>query len=378
MATKKGNAIRKLNESGQSVWLDYISRSLLETGKLNSMIDEGLRGMTSNPTIFDKSISNSADYDDIISSCNKAATTIFDIYDALTVRDIQDASDAFLPVYRDTRGLDGYVSLEINPKLAHDAAETVKEGMRLHRKVDRPNLMVKVPSTQEGFIAIEELIASGINVNATLIFSQMQYEKVAGSYVRGLKRLYDKGGDLGAVRSVASVFVSRLDTVVDRMLDERIAGESNQMKRSLLAYLKGKAAVANCACIYKSFRDIFASAEFAPLKGKGACVQRVLWASTSAKNPAYEDIKYVTELIAPETVNTMPENTYTAFLDHGVVKKNAIEQPDGAYKIIETLHETGIEVDSICGRLLRDGLQAFVQSFDSLLISLEKKTKVLV
>ncbi len=377
MTVEKSNPIRELGKFGQSVWLDYISREILESGRLTRMRKEGVRGLTSNPTIFEKAVSSGSDYDARIASSPAAGPD--EIYETIAVGEIQSAADAFLPVYRRSEGLDGYVSLEINPRLSGDTASTIQEGLRLHRKVARPNLMLKVPATREGFPAIEEFTARGISVNATLIFSRSQYEKTAAAYISGLKRLYEKKiADGRLVRSVASVFVSRVDTVVDRMLDERIAAAAGPDRRAFLASLKGKAAVANCARIYGRFQDIFSSGAFERLKREGANPQRVLWASTSTKNPAYSDLKYVSELIAPDTVNTMPEATYAAFLDHGTAAGQCAVLPrEDADGIIGALRTEGIDLDIVCDRLLREGVQAFVQSIDSLLACLRKKAECL-
>lgn len=366
--------IHELCDFGQSVWMDNINRRMIESGELNEMIGKGLRGMTSNPTIFDKAISSSTDYDEKIKELCKEGKSTFDIYDSLTIRDIQDAADMFMHVYKETQGLDGYVSLEINPKLAYKTEETIEEGMRLYKAVNRPNVMFKVPSTAEGFKAIEELIASGINVNITLIFSLEQYVNTAYAYIRGMKRLL-KDKTIENVRSVASVFVSRIDTAVDKILDEKIEKETDEMVKTKLNSLKGMAAVANTSLIYKKYLDIFSSEEFKELEKKGGHIQRCLWGSTSTKNPAYSDIKYVTELIAKDTVNTMPENTFNAFLDHGSVKESLSADVSKAQRIIDSLMELEININEVCARLLRDGVGAFEKSFDSLLKTIEKKAK---
>jgi len=368
--------IMELADFGQSAWLDYISRSLIASGMLRQMIDAGLRGMTSNPTIFDKSISSSDDYDEAIQKLCAEGKSTFQVYDDITVKDIQDAADAFLPVYEETGGLDGYVSLEVNPKLAYSAKETIKEGKRLRRKVNRPNLMLKVPATKEGFKAIEELTASGANVNATLIFSLEQYINTACAYINGIKSYISKG-DAGRVRSVASVFVSRIDTTVDKILDEMVSRQRDHHTIAKLTSLKGTAAVANSQLIYGKFRELFSSDEFKELQQKGANLQRVLWGSTSAKNPAYSDIKYVTELIGKDTVNTLPENTLQAFLDHGQVEEALTADALDAQNIIDNLREFKIDVGAVCAKLLKDGVIAFEKSFDSLQESIAKKSQEL-
>lgn len=364
----------ELSEFGQSVWLDYISRFLIDSGNLKEMINMGLRGMTSNPTIFDKAVSSSSDYDERIIELCKLGKSTFDIYDDLTTKDIQDAADLFMPTFNRTKGLDGYVSLEINPKLAYRTNQTIEEGKRLHKKVNRPNVMFKVPSTKEGFKAVEELITSGINVNITLIFSLGQYINTAQAYLRGIKRLLEDNGDVRKVRSVASVFVSRIDTATDKLIEQIIAREKGKQKIESLTILKGKAAVANSALIYGKFLESFSSGEFKRLKEKGANIQRVLWGSTSTKNPAYSDIKYVTELIGKDTVNTMPQETLEAFLAHGEVKEALSKDTKDAQRIIEELKNLGIDINSVCAKLLEDGVVAFEKSFESLLGSIEEKT----
>lgn len=369
--------IEKLGEFGQSVWLDNINRSLIEGGKLNEMIGWGLRGVTSNPTIFDKAIRLSSDYDDKIRKLSRAGKSTFEIYDNLTIRDIQVAADIFKPVYEKTNGLDGYISLEVNPQLAFNAKETIEEGRRLHKKVNRPNVMFKVPSTEAGFQATEELLACGININVTLIFSVEQYIKTAGSFLKGMRRLLQDGGDACRVRSVASVFVSRVDATVDKMLEEQLADKQDEAVKNKVQFLKGKAAVANAKLIFHKCLEIFSSEDFKLLKEKGANPQRVLWGSTSTKNPNYSDIKYVSELIAKDTVNTMPEQTFDAFLDHGVIKEAMTANVKEAQDVIKNLKDLGIDINDICAKLLQDGVVAFEKSFESLLNSIEEKVACL-
>ena len=368
-------SIQELCDLGQSIWLDNINRSMIESGALQKLIGLGLRGMTSNPTIFDKAISNSTDYDKKIAALSGQGKSTFDIYDELTIKDIQDAADILKPIYIRTNGLDGYVSLEINPELAYDVSATVKEGKRLHEKVNRQNLMLKVPSTDEGFEAIEELLALGINVNVTLIFSVDQYSNTAHAYMRGVKRALENGKDVKKVRSVASVFVSRIDSVIDKILDEEITAEKDNMVKDKLSSLKGRAAVANSKLIYKKYLDILASQEFNQLHKAGVNTQRVLWGSTSTKNPDYSDIKYVAELIGKNTVNTVPDNTLEAFLDHGITKEALTDDIKDAEDIIKKLAEYDIDVDAVCVKLLRDGVVAFQSSFKALLHSIEEKQK---
>ena len=365
--------IRELAQHGQSVWLDYIDRPLLETGKLAAMIDDGLRGMTSNPSIFNNAIGASADYDEKIRELKAVGKTTFEIYDELTVKDIQDAADHFKGVYAATDCLDGYVSLEIDPQIANQAQEQIQEGRRLFEKVDRANVMIKVPSTEAGIPVIEELIANGINVNATLIFSVAQYEQVARAYYKGLFRRAAGGGDLSGIRSVASVFVSRVDTVVDKLLDVKIAEETDDAKKEQMLSLKGKAAVANSRIILEKWKELLEGEEAKALEGKKASVQRVLWASTGTKDPDYSDIKYVTELIAAPTVNTLPEKTLNAFLDHGKVQDAFGDGPQGAFDVIDGLKSFDIDINAVCDDLLTKGVAAFDDAFTQLSASIEKK-----
>ncbi len=369
--------LHELGDFGQSIWLDYISRPLLESGKLKSLIDLGLRGMTSNPSIFNDAIGTSKDYDEKIIRLNEAGKSAFEIYDDLTVGDIQEATDIFRSVYENTNYLDGYVSLEINPKLATKKEESIKEGRRLFKKVNRPNVMIKVPATEAGYGVIEELLADGINVNVTLIFSLDQYAKTVEAFFKGMNRLAQKGGDLTKMASVASIFVSRIDTLVDGLLDDRAAAENDIQKKSRILALKGRAAVANSELIYETFRESFSSQPFELLAKKGCRPQRVLWASTGTKNPLYSDIKYITELIAKSTVNTLPEKTINAFCDHGVVKEAIADDFHNARNVVTILDARGVDMDKVCEKLLADGLAAFEKSFDTLLRSIETKANSL-
>jgi transaldolase len=367
------NPIQALNDFGQSVWLDNINRTMITSGGLKDRIAEGLRGMTSNPSIFEKAICKSSDYDAEIEKIRGKGKSVFEVYDHLTVRDIQDACDLFRGVHEATSGLDGYVSLEINPKLALKTQETIDEGKRLHERVDRDNLMLKVPATEEGFPAVEDLTAAGVNVNVTLIFSVGQYAKTAEAYLRGVKRYIADGGDARSVASVASVFVSRVDSAVDKMLDARAAQAGDESARKEAQSLRGKAACANAALIYKRYLDILYSDSFKHIAADGARVQRVLWGSTSTKDPAYSDIKYVTELIGKGTVNTLPDATYKAFMDHGVVEEALTPDVTEPRQIMRRLAEAGISIDSVCARLLDDGVVQFETAFDSLLASIGEK-----
>lgn len=365
--------IEQLAEFGQSVWLDNISRGLIESGRLKEMISRGLRGVTSNPTIFDKAISQSSDYNDKIARLHREGKSVFEIYDELTIADIQEAADMFKPVYERTKGLDGYVSLEVNPRLASLGAETIREAERLYKKLNRRNVMLKIPATAQGFAAIEELVSQGININATLIFSLEQYTKTAEAFIRGLKRLSSKAGDLNRTRSVASVFVSRIDATVDGILEDLSGKEKDSVLKNELEALRGKAAAANTALIYQRSREIFSKDEFRLLRKAGANIQRPLWASTGTKNPSYSNIKYIEELMAKDTVNTAPENTLEAFLAKGKVKEVLSDDIKEAKDVLTRLKKFGIDVDAICQKLLKDGIALFENSFDSLLKSIENK-----
>lgn len=369
---------RKMHELavlGQSLWLDNISRSMIEQGKLKSMIDQGLRGQTSNPTIFKQSISQSKDYDAKIVEMTDSGKTTFDIYDELTICDVRDACDLFKGVYESTNALDGYVSLEINPHLANTYEEQRDEGLRLWQKVKRPNLMIKVPGTKNGCRAFGDLLAKGVNVNVTLIFSAEQYQDVAWAYLNGMTRLSQYRKDLSRVRSVASVFVSRIDTAIDPMIESRISSTTDGALKSTLEALKGRAAVANCEVIFHKYNQLFSGSDFKALQAVGAQPQRVLWASTGTKNPKYSDIKYVTELTAQGTVNTLPDKTLEAFLDHGDVKIAMPGDVAAAQKVVEQLREQGIDVGVVCLKLLDEGLVAFDQSFDDLTKSIVEKAQ---
>jgi transaldolase len=365
--------INELNKIGQSVWLDNINRAMLESGKLKERIGLGLRGMTSNPSIFNNAVSKSNDYDDEIVALSKAGKSVMEIYDELTVRDIQDAADMYKAIYEESDGLDGYVSLEVDPRLASKAQETIDEAMRLYQKVDRPNVMFKVPATPEGLEAVEELIAAGVNINVTLIFSMDQYFRTAEAYSRGMKRWISTAGDPRVVASVASVFVSRIDSAVDKMLEAKAAEAGDQAEKDRILALKGKAAVANSALIYKEYLDIISSGDFDSGGEEGVRPQRVLWGSTSTKNPEYPDLKYVTELIGKGTVNTMPDNTFEAFLDHGEAKVVLGPDVSGHQKVIDELAVLGIDIDKVNADLLEDGVVKFEQAFESLLEAIKSK-----
>ena len=364
------NPLKELEKRGQSIWLDYIRRSLITSGELGRLIrEDGLRGVTSNPTIFEKAISGSKDYDDTLRvrlGEDPHADTAA-LFEMLAVEDIQKAADAFRPVYESTQGADGFVSLEVSPRLAHDTAGTLAEARRLWKALGRPNVMIKVPATPEGIPAIAALIGEGINVNVTLMFSLAHYEAVAQAYLRGLERSSEPQG----VASVASFFVSRVDTGVNRKLGEIGTPEA--------LVLRGQAAIANARMVYRRFREIFDGASFAALRNRGTRVQRPLWASTGAKNPAYSDVLYVEELIGADTVNTVPPATLDAFRDHGRVAGNTVEQGQvEAEETLKRLARLGIDLNAITENLQADGVSSFAASFEQLLGALEEKRKGLL
>jgi transaldolase len=351
--------IEALQKHGQSIWLDFISRSLLSGGELKRLVDEGITGVTSNPSIFQKSICETHDYDDIVQAVQKnKSPDIPGIYEKMAVDDIQKAADVLRPVYDSTGGSDGFVSFEVSPHLACATAETVSEAERLWKLVNRPNLMIKVPATKEGIPAVEILTARGINVNATLIFNINHYGAVAMAYIRGL----EKNSNPKQVASVASFFVSRIDTAVDKLLDKN--GSPAALN------LRGKIAVASAKMVYRRFSEIFYESPFAAQRNRGAKVQRLVWGSTGAKNPRYSDVLYVDEIIGPDTINTVPMPTLNAFLDHGQARQSLLEDVGVAEKQIAGLKKFGVDLEAVTEQLQKEGVQSFIQAFDQLLESL--------
>ena len=365
--------LRALREAGQSVWLDYIHRGILRSGELRRLVEEdGIAGVTSNPTIFDKAISGSADYDDALAALVAAGKSAEEIYEALVVEDIRGACDVLLPVFDKTGGADGYVSVEVSPLLAYDTAGTIREVRRWSALIARPNLMVKIPATPEGIPAIEEMIAEGRNINITLIFSLAMYRRVIEAYLRGLERRTSGGQPVSQIASVASFFVSRIDTEADRRLEARAAVDPAAAERA--RGILGRVAIANAKLAYQQFRDIFASSRFQAVGARGARVQRPLWASTSTKNPAYPDLLYVEALIGPDTVDTMPPQTLVAFRDHGTVAPRAVmEDVEGARLVFARLAELGISIDEITQAVLDAGVKLFADSFRELLAAIESR-----
>jgi transaldolase len=366
------NPLKELLGQGQSIWLDYIRRDLIRTGELKRMVEEdGIRGVTSNPTIFEKAIAGSTDYDDALRALHAKdpKADARNLYEGLAIEDIQMTADVLRPVYDETGGADGYVSFEVSPHLAHETQGTISEAKRLRQAVDRPNVMIKVPATREGIPAIEELIAAGVNVNITLMFSMSHYEAVAGAYIRGLERCAEPA----KVASVASFFVSRVDTMVDRALET--LGTAQAQAKTLL----GKIAIANSKMVYQRFLQIFQGEGFVALRQRGVRVQRPLWASTGTKNPAYSDILYVENLIGAETVNTLPPETLNAFRDHGKVEGETVKDSlDAAAAALGRLKALGIDLGAITEKLQQDGVAAFAASFDQLLAALEKKRNAII
>ena len=361
--------LHQLSALGQSVWIDYLSRGLLKTGELARLMKEdAVVGVTSNPTIFQKAIAEGDAYDDQMRTVLAEQEDPKEVFLALAIRDVQDACDLLRPVWDGGQGKDGYVSIEVDPNLAFDTDGTIAEARRLHDEVDRKNCFVKIPATKDGLPAIEEMIARGNNINVTLIFSLQRYAEVVEAYLRGVERLVESGGDPATVASVASFFVSRVDTEADRRLEE--AGAP--------ADLKGKLAVANAKLAYQRYKELFAGERWEKLREKGATTQRCLWASTSTKNPDYRDVMYVEDLIGPETVNTMPEETMDAFQDHGEVALTLERDLDEAHRVFERIAEAGVDYDDVVVRLEQEGVQKFSDSFAELLDGVRAKRGELV
>jgi transaldolase / glucose-6-phosphate isomerase len=369
------NPLRALNVFGQSVWLDYIRRSLITSGELRRLVDhDGLRGVTSNPSIFEKAVAGSTDYNDLFEAPDARRLDAKALYEKLAVRDIQDAAETLRPVYNGTSRRDGYVSLEVSPLLADDTAGTIEEARRLWQAVARENLMIKVPATAEGIPAIRDLISEGINVNVTLLFSREAYEQVANAYIEGLETRAARGGDLSRLASVASFFVSRIDTAVDTLIAARMQTTTDAHERSVLQGLAGKVAIANARLAYQRYREIFSGPRWQALADKGAQTQRLLWASTGTKNARYRDVMYVEELVGPETVNTIPPATLEAFRDHGRPRASLLEDIDSAFDTMAALARINISIKEVTDRLLVEGVQLFADAFEKLLGAVRSKT----
>jgi transaldolase len=371
------NPLKGLLDYGQSPWMDYIRRDLLTGGELKRLIhDDGLRGMTSNPSIFAKAITGSKDYSDILESPDAKKLNATQLYEKIAVRDVQDAADIFRPVYDESRRRDGYVSLEVSPALALEADKTLEEARRLWKMVNRPNVMIKVPGTKECVPVIRQLLEEGININITLLFAQSAYEKVAEAFIAALEARAAKNQDIAHIASVASFFVSRIDTLADSLIDEKLKSASDAGQKTLLNGLKGKVAIANAKVTYKKYQELFSGPRWNALKAKGAQTQRLLWASTSTKNKAYRDVIYVEELIGADTVDTIPPATFDAFRDHGKLRPSLTENVDQAVKTMSDLEKAGMSMKEITDKLLVDGIKLFADAFNELLEATGKSAGV--
>jgi transaldolase len=362
------SSLLKLFEFGQSYWLDDLTRGMIKRGDLKRRVEEqGLHGVTSNPSIFNKAITSSEDYDAQIHALHQEGRSQVEIYEALVIADIRDACDILRPLYDELAGQDGFVSLEVSPHLAHDMQGSIEEARRLWRIVARPNLFIKIPGTVEGIPAIEELLFEGINITITLLFSIERYEAVAQAYLKALERRLEAGQPVNNIASVASFFLSRIDVLVDQLLSQRLSLEGSSPSAAQLRELQGKMAIANAKLAYQRFKHIIQSDRWKTLQNKGARVQRMLWASTSTKNPAYRDVMYVEPLIGPYTINTMPKNTITAFAEHGTVAETIEENLEEARKTALDLEQVGIDFKEVTAQLEKEGVQKFIEPYDALL-----------
>ncbi len=367
-----------LHDAGQSAWIDNISRGMVRHGRLARLIAQGVRGVTSNPTIFQKAVSGSTDYNAAIKQLGHEGKSAEEITDALIIEDIQMAADAFHPLYERTGGQDGFVSIEVSPRFAHDTQRTIEETRRLAKLVARPNVMIKIPGTREGLPAIQQMLAEGYHINITLLFGVERYEQVIEAHLAGLEYRLQQGQPIDRVASVASFFVSRVDTVIDGLLETRLKSATDPAVRESLTPLLGQAAIANAKLAYQRFNAHYRSERFARLHAKGAQVQRVLWASTSTKNPHYRDVRYVEELIGPDTVNTMPEATLEAFEDHGRVAATLEEQLEQATATFRQLAALGIDLTRVTQELEEAGVKLFVDSFQALHEGVEAKRELIL
>ncbi len=369
----KNNPLKQLGTLGQSIWLDYIRRDLMASGRLQRLIeDDGLRGMTSNPSIFEKAIAESHDYDDDIKGLAVKGDGAKAIYENLSQQDVQSAADEFRSLYDNADGADGYVSLEVNPHLAHDTKGTIEEARRLWAALSRPNVLIKVPATVEGLPAIQQLISEGISVNVTLLFGLPRYRQVAEAYIAGIQSRVAQGKPAKHIASVASFFVSRIDALVDPILEKTIAKGGKEV--DLAKKARGQVAIASAKMAYQIYKEIFGSDRFMELAAQGARVQRLLWASTSTKNPAYSDVKYVEALIGPHTVNTAPMETLDAYRDHGDPKARLEQEIDESHSVLERLPELGINIDDVTRQLEEEGVKKFNEPFDKLMETLAQRS----
>lgn len=371
--TDNKTTLHQLLEQGQSPWIDNITRDMLQKGTLQDLVNKGIMGLTSNPTIFQKAIAGSSSYDDELRSLARQDKSVDQIFDALVLDDIANAADVLRPVYDRANGGDGFVSIEVGPTLANDTEGTQKEAERLFNHLKRPNVLVKIPGTPEGIPAFQNSIAQGINVNVTLLFSLDSYRKVAEAYITGLEQAAKAGKPIDKIASVASFFVSRVDTAVDKKLDALISQTNDEARKNELEALKGKAAIANAKMAYEAFKEIFSGDRWEALAARGAKVQRCLWASTSTKNPAYRDVIYVEELIGPDTVDTMPDSTIEAFIDHGKVARTLDSDVETARKQLQALEEAGISMDEVTHQLQIDGVKSFTDSFNDMIKTINEK-----
>ncbi len=368
LGAKGANPLKGLLEYGQSPWMDYVRRDLLTSGALKKLIQEdGLMGMTSNPTIFEKAITGSKDYSDILESPEAKKLDAKGVYEKIAIRDVQDATDIFKPVYQQTKRRDGYVSLEVSPLLANDTQGTIDEARRLWKSVGRENVMIKVPGTTEGLPAIRTLLEEGININITLLFAQWVYEDVAEAFLQALEARAKKGQDISHIASVASFFVSRIDTLIDSQIDAKLKTVTDANQSALLTSLQGRVAIANAKLTYHKYHEIYGGPRWKALAAKGAQTQRLLWASTSTKNPKYRDVLYVEELIGADTVDTIPPATFDAFRDHGRVRASLAENLDDAAKTMLALEKAGISMKEVTDKLVVDGVKLFADAFRQLL-----------
>lgn len=374
--TANRNPLFGLLEQGQSVWLDSIQRRQIKTGELQQLVETAaLRGETSNPSIFEKAIVGSGDYDADIKAFTAQGLDTLALFEKLATDDVRAACDVFRPLYDESNGGDGFVSIEVSPRLAHDTQGTIEEAKRLWATVDRPNLMVKIPGTKEGVPAIEQTLYEGLNINITLLFAVQAYEEVAWAYVHALERRATEGKPVDRVASVASFFVSRIDTLADKLLQEAAQNEKNPERFEELKDLQGKIAIANAQIAYETFKEIFSGEIWLGLQAQGARVQRPLWASTSTKNPSYRDVMYVETLIGPHTINTMPMETIKAFADHGVVARTVDANPQAAHDVIRRFEVAGFSLDAVTEQVLKEGVVKFDEAFNQLLAGIEKKQK---
>jgi transaldolase len=371
----KVNPLRKLESLGQSIWIDFIRRDILDSGELLKLIKEdGVSGVTSNPSIFEKAIIESDDYDEAVHRLSNEGKQAAEIYDALTIEDITNTADLFRPTYKQKEGRDGFVSIEVSPHLAHDTEGTNAEARRLWQAVDRPNVMIKVPATVEGLPAIQQLIGEGININITLLFGLPRYRQVVDAYLSGLEKLCNQGKRLDQVASVASFFLSRIDVLVDPIL-EKIMQDKDHPKSELAGRIHGQLAIASAKAAYEIYEEIISSSRFRALALKGARPQCLLWASTSTKNPAYSDLKYIEPLIGPNTINTLPLETLAAYRDHGDPELRLKEGVSNAHWYLENLKELGIELDAVTQKLEDEGVEKFNKAYDLLIKRLGEKKK---